>query len=215
MNPSLLSSETMKRLKIRIGVVISILAVLLPFGVVWLSARQFVPSDVERSVRFWCGVGALAGPLCAWDAYRPQKLWDFLLVASTALVLLSAVCGSSFFADRMFAHWMLTSRSPAEWQQMANDVYGLARETADQKNSRIDPEQLPETVRHLGRADHCWGADCKVDTETDQVYVQVFYGNRYRQWGLRIGSPVYLGGGGHPRGFSVATNAQFYVGTGP
>lgn len=204
----------MKRLKIRIGVVISILAVLLPFGVVWLSARQFVPSDVERSVRFWCGVGALAGPLCAWDAYREQKMWSFLRVVTTALVLLSAVCVSSFFADRMFAHWMLTSKSPAEWQQMANEVYGLARETAYQKNPRIDPENLPESVRQLGRADHCWGADCRVDAATDQVYVQVFYGNRYRHWGLRIGSPEDLAGGGNSKGVSIATNAQFYIGSG-
>ncbi len=218
MNWDLPTNSPAKRIQLGAGIAISVLALLLPFAVVWLSARQIVSSDFERSVRVWCGVGAVVGPLCAWNAFRKQKAWSFLLAVLVPLLLLSTVWATSFYSDRMFAYWMVYSRSPAEWQQMGNAIYGLTKETAAHKTSRIDPEHLPESVRHLGRADRCWGADCRVDAESDQVFVQVFYGNRNRHWGLRIASAEYLRSSafleGSPKCISIATNAQFYIGSG-
>jgi heme/copper-type cytochrome/quinol oxidase subunit 4 len=50
MNPGFSTNGNMKRLKFRIGVVISILLTLLPFGIVWLSA-------IATNARFYIGTG--------------------------------------------------------------------------------------------------------------------------------------------------------------
>ncbi len=212
----------MNRIKSCIAIAITSLAVTWPFVAVWLSAHQMIRSDTERWTCLFCYFGAFFGAIYYWGQIisKSPKALNVIFAVVVPICAVTLVFQARRHSDRMFAYWIMKGIPPAAWQQMASDIDRVAKSAAVQKEFGIPRNDLPQSFRHLGRADE-FSFGTVLDFEGGISGVYVAYGNRNRRWGLATGSNeffAYLFGNPYTawskfKRTAIATNAQFFIGS--
>jgi hypothetical protein len=215
----------MRFLKANVGMIVVVVAIIWAFVSVWLSANQVI-----RPVREGIGLSylfALFGTIYHWTKIvsKSAKPLNVVLAVAIPICAFITVRFASRHANEMFSAWKMQSVSQEAWSDMISDLERLPKlPSSDQiQNTQmwhcfLRIEDLPPSFSKLGRPTDFQSGEL-FHSETNgrrMVSAQIWYGGRYREWGLVVGSNDDSNSVSDQRCKRlVRTNAWFFVSAHP